>query len=82
MKSLLLKSLIVFTLITASATPQSVAAGRGKIMERSALDNVPRISETVDGYSNPDSVIDRLAELPLHSIEGLWRFATSDRSWP
>lgn len=50
--------------------------GAPKIVEKSALEEVPATSEIIAGYDHPDSVTDRLASLPLHSVEGLWRFAS------
>jgi len=46
------------------------------ITKKSALEGIPENSAIVTGYTHPDSVTDRLAELPLHAIEGMWRFAT------
>ncbi|MCM1076938.1 MAG: hypothetical protein NC411_06225 [Bacteroides sp.] len=46
-----------------------------KGIEEKTLDNTPQLSETLDGYETAEDVIDRLTTLPLHSIEGLWRFA-------
>ena len=33
-------------------------------------------SECIDGYADPDSIVARMNGMPLHSIEGLWRFAS------
>ena len=44
-------------------------------IESKVLDKVPSVSERLEGYENPDVVIDRLSAIPLHSIEGVWRFA-------
>ncbi len=50
------------------------AAAKG--IEKSVLKNVPDRSQTITGYDNPDSIATRLGELPLHAVEGLWRFAS------
>lgn len=46
-----------------------------KGIESKVLDKVPAMSETLGGYDSPDRVIDRLSEMPLHAVEGMWRFA-------
>lgn len=47
-----------------------------KGIEEKVLDRVPRSSERLSGYDSAASVTERLAALPLHAIEGLWRFAS------
>lgn len=51
-------------------------AAAAKTIEKSILDKIPGRSETIEGYTKPDCVTDRLGQLPLHAIEGLWRFAS------
>lgn len=52
----------------------STASPRG--VEDKVLDRVPRMSETLSGYDSAAEVTERLATLPLHAVEGLWRFAS------
>lgn len=54
--------------------PALPAAAKG--IEKSVLKSVPDRSQTITGYDNPDSIAARLGELPLHAVEGLWRFAS------
>lgn len=53
----------------------AIATADAKGIEEKVLDKVPPLSETAAGYDNADIVIDRLSRLPLHTVEGLWRFA-------
>ena len=39
------------------------------------LDTVPRFSETLQGYDTAAEVTDRLSTIPMHAVEGVWRFA-------
>lgn len=55
--------------ITASASPDP------KGIEEKPLDKVPQLSERLPGYDTTAEVTERMAAMPLHSIEGLWRFA-------
>ncbi len=45
-------------------------------IEESVLESTPKKSEIIIGYSHPDSIVSRMASLPLHAVEGLWRFAS------
>lgn len=49
------------------------AEGKGKLIERTIVDSMPGVSMVVSGYEREDSVITRLSQRPLHSVEGLWR---------
>lgn len=53
--------------VTASTAPKGI--------EEKPLDRVPQLSECLSGYDTPGEVTGRMAAMPLHSIEGLWRFA-------
>lgn len=63
-------------LLTLLLSALFLCAPAAKRIEKSVLENVPGRSQVVSGYSKPDSVADRLAQMPLHAVEGLWRFAS------
>ncbi|WP_290464096.1 hypothetical protein [Duncaniella muris] len=63
-------------LLTLLLSALFLCAPAAKRIEKSVLENVPGRSQVVSGYSKPDSVTDRLAQMPLHAVEGLWRFAS------
>lgn len=68
----------MFTAFAVLISPVSAIAGEGqaaKLIEQKAIDKTPRISVMVKGYDTAAEVIDRMASMPLHSVEGLWRFA-------
>lgn len=62
-------------LLTLSAFIEAEGREIPRGIESKVLDKVPSVSERLEGYENPDVVIDRLSAIPLHSIEGVWRFA-------
>lgn len=66
---LLVSLLLCLCIVTAGAKEPP------KGIESKILDKVPAMSETLGGYDSPDRVIDRLSEMPLHAVEGMWRFA-------
>lgn len=70
--NLLLRALLWLTAVTALATPPC----RARDIVKGVLSEVPGRSELIAGYNEPDSVVGRLAAMPLHSVEGLWRFAS------
>lgn len=70
---LLLRALFLSLTLAATLCVLPCAA---RTVEKSVLKNVPDRSQTITGYDNPDSIAARLGELPLHAVEGLWRFAS------
>lgn len=69
-----LLSLTIVLIIVLSLLAESAQAAPNGI-EAKALDNVPAMSLTLAGYDNAAVVTERMEAMPLHSIEGLWRFA-------
>lgn len=69
-----LLSLTILLIIVLSLPAESAQAAP-KGIEAKALDNVPAMSLTLAGYDNAAVVTERMEAMPLHSIEGLWRFA-------
>lgn len=69
-----LLSLTILLILTLSLPAESAQAAH-KGIEAKALDNVPAMSLTLAGYDNAAVVTERMEAMPLHSIEGLWRFA-------
>lgn len=65
--------LISLLLSLSQAMAYQPCAPRG--IESKALDNVPAMSVRLDGYDTMTEVTDRMGTIPLHSIEGVWRFA-------
>lgn len=61
--------------LTALLLCLGILTAGAKGIEEKVLDRVPALSETAEGYDNPTAVVDRLSQLPLHAVEGLWRFA-------
>lgn len=55
-------------------SPVVEASPKSRIVEGSVLEHLPAMSPVVDGYENVSAVTERLSQLPLHVIEGLWRF--------
>lgn len=64
----------LLTALTLSFSLPGVTEAKG--IEAGALDNLPKRSERLSGYDRPDSITGRLASMPLHAVEGLWRFAS------
>lgn len=61
---------VVVTFLSVAALSAGAA-----VPGRSMLDGVPSRSEIISGYER-DSVRVRLAEMPLHIVEGIWEFAS------
>lgn len=64
----MLKRLLISAMLSGAVLP---------IFAKRYIDTLPAESRIVEGYSNQDSVTQRLAELPLVSAEGIWQL-TSD----
>lgn len=65
--------LVITAVMTAIGTSGALAEPKG--IEEKVLDGIPLLSKVSDGYETVEDVTDRLASMPLHSIEGVWRFA-------
>lgn len=63
---------VLMVIIAAAISVEGAAAA---VRGGGLLDDVPEGSEVLEGYE-PDEVRGRLAESPLHSVEGLWEFAS------
>lgn len=69
MKTILLKTVTATTLLLSvipDGNTRTVTPGEGL--------TVPSESTVVDGYDDADTAEERLSQLPLHPVEGLWRF--------
>ena len=66
-------SALILTLLFSGGTLSASPIPKG--IEEKPLDRVPQLSERLPGYDTVSEVTERMAEMPLHSIEGLWRFA-------
>ena len=66
-------SALILTLLFSGGTLSASPIPNG--IEEKPLDRVPQLSERLPGYDTVSEVTERMAEMPLHSIEGLWRFA-------
>lgn len=69
-------SAIFTTLVVLFTTSAVFASTSSKGIEAKVLDNVPRFSERLPGYDTAAEVTERLSTMPMHSVEGLWRFAS------
>ncbi|MCM1355558.1 MAG: hypothetical protein NC212_04025 [Staphylococcus sp.] len=70
MPSLLrLATLLCLLPLLASATPPA------KGLDKKMIDGIPQSSEILDGYDNTEDITRRMSALPLHPVEGIWRFA-------
>lgn len=61
--------------ITIVAAAISVGWAAAAVTGGSLIDAVPKKSEVITGYELPE-VRQRLADLPLHIVEGIWEFAS------
>lgn len=68
-------SVIFTTLVVLFMTTGVFASTSSKGIEAKVLDNVPGFSERLTGYDTAAEVVERLSTMPMHSVEGLWRFA-------
>ena len=68
-------SVIFTTLVVLFTTTGVFASTSSKGIEAKVLDNVPGFSERLTGYDTAAEVAERLSTMPMHSVEGLWRFA-------
>ncbi|WP_348673715.1 hypothetical protein, partial [Duncaniella dubosii] len=68
-------SAILLTVVMSLMATGAFASTSPKGIEAKVLDTVPRFSETLQGYDTAAEVTDRLSTMPMHAIEGVWRFA-------
>ncbi|WP_289287914.1 hypothetical protein [uncultured Duncaniella sp.] len=68
-------SAILLTVVMSLMATGAFASTSPKGIEAKVLDAVPRFSETLQGYDTAAEVTDRLSTMPMHAIEGVWRFA-------
>lgn len=68
-------AVLAATLATTLLLAPLSALGKN-LSDDSVLDRTPDRSERLDGYDTPGIVTSRMASAPLHTVEGLWRFAT------
>ncbi|MDE6090713.1 MAG: hypothetical protein K2G41_08420 [Duncaniella sp.] len=71
----MIRLLISLSLLLWSAAVTAGGSELPKLIEEKVIDGTPRISTTVNGYDTAAEVMERMQLLPLHSVEGLWRFA-------
>lgn len=62
--------------LTAAILLSPLSALGKNLSDDSILNRTPDRSERLDGYDTPDIVTSRMASAPLHTVEGLWRFAS------
>lgn len=73
----MVRTLLIFTtlLVLSIHLPAEASRPAPKGIETKVLDRIPAMSMTLAGYDNARAVTDRMETMPLHSVEGLWRFA-------
>lgn len=72
-KNIALTILMPLLWLFVSASAFALTPPKG--IEAKALDGVPRFSERLNGYDTASEVTERLSAMPMHAVEGLWRFA-------